>query len=99
MIDLEERLKEEIIQKLSTLPVVQKVILFGSRARGDAGKRSDIDLAVAAPEIIPKQWLEISNTLEQLDTLLSVDLVLLEEASLSLKEKIFAEGEVLYERR
>jgi hypothetical protein len=39
------------------------------------------------------------NKLEELETLLSVDLVLLEEASLSLKEKIFAEGEVLFERR
>lgn len=42
-------LSEELIKEISTIASkwgVQKVILFGSRSRGDYGRASDIDLAV-----------------------------------------------------
>jgi predicted nucleotidyltransferase len=96
--NLDQDLKMEIIQKLSGLSEVKQVILFGSRARGDARERSDIDLAVAAPELKLKQWFKIFQTVEGLNTLLPVDLIWLEEASEDLRAKILTEGEVLYER-
>ena len=43
-------LSEELIKEISTIASkwgVQKVILFGSRSRGDYGRASDIDLAVS----------------------------------------------------
>lgn len=42
-------LKESIISEIKDLAIkcgVEKVILFGSRARGDNKERSDIDLAI-----------------------------------------------------
>ena len=51
----------------------QKLVLFGSRARGDHTERSDIDLAVYGmpPENRPFFWADT----EELDTLLKLDIV------------------------
>lgn len=79
---------------------IKRVILFGSRAREDAGERADIDLAIEAPQATRKEWLDICSFLrEDSQTLLSIDVVRLEEAPSELREKILKEGIVLYERR
>ena len=98
MIDLSEKLRDHLVGLLSARPEVEQVILFGSRARGDAEERSDIDLAIVAPAALPRQWLDIAFLLEQADTLLPIDVVRWEEAAAPLREKILAEGEILYER-
>lgn len=98
MIDLSEKLRDHLVGLLSARPEVEQVILFGSRARGDAEERSDIDLAIVAPAALSRQWLDITFLLEQADTLLPIDVVRWEEAAAPLREKILAEGEILYER-
>ena len=98
MIDLQERIKKQILELVSVRPEVRKVLVFGSRARGDADERSDIDLAVEAPNATQRQWLDLSFELKELDTLLRVDVVRLEEATSTLKARILAEGEILYEQ-
>ncbi len=37
---------DEIARRLAAVPEVRRVLLYGSRARGNHGPRSDIDLAV-----------------------------------------------------
>ena len=99
MIDLDKRIQEQIIRIVSAQREVQKAILFGSRARGDADDRSDIDLAVEAPRIGQREWLDLSFRLEETDTLLPVNVIRLEEASMEFRSRILAEGKILYERR
>jgi uncharacterized protein len=89
---------EEIVASLSARSEVRRVILFGSRARGDAGEKSDIDLAVAAPRATKRQWLEIIRLAEESETLLTLQLVRMEEISEELKNRIEREGKVLYDR-
>ena len=48
--DLEEKLQGEIIS-LAKKNRIEKVILFGSRARGSNHDRSDIDLAVLGGDV------------------------------------------------
>ena len=74
---------------------VQKVILFGSRARGDFRERSDIDLAVLGGDT--------NNFVLAVDeetfTLLMYDIVDLSlPLQRELKEKIYQEGVVIYEK-
>lgn len=95
---LSEDLKNQIIEMLSVFPQVKKVILFGSRARGDHDERSDIDLAISAPSVDERLFTEITDRLEDLDTLLEVDVVKLDHASEDLVNRIRKEGIVLYER-
>lgn len=82
----------------SQRPEVERVILFGSRARGDADARSDIDLAIDAPRATRRQWLDLSFDLDEIDSLVPVQTVRLGEVSAPLRERILAEGEVWYVR-
>src|SRR5262245_6190898 len=90
---------EELAGRLARHPAVQRLWLFGSRARVNNCERSDIDLAVEAPGIDPYDWLRIRLDFdEETPTLLLVDLVRLEDASELLREQIRDEGIVVYER-
>lgn len=88
----------EIVERFSHFPHVERVILFGSRARGDEEERSDIDLAVTGP-LTEEEWRKMRDYLDlEARTLLSVELVRLEKASEKLRENIRREGITLYER-
>jgi len=72
------------------------LVLFGSRARGDARRRSDFDLA-----IIPKagfnerELLEFSDLLDRSSEIIyPIDVVDMRNASDELKAKVAAEGQI-----
>jgi predicted nucleotidyltransferase len=93
------QLIEDLAARLARHPAVERVWLFGSRARGDNFERSDIDLAVEAPSMRPYDWLKIKSDFEdEAPTLLLIDLVRWEEAEEDLREQIRDEGIVVYER-
>ena len=65
---------EEVIQKVSEICKdfgAKKVILYGSRAKGTARERSDIDIAVSGVKIFD----ELVEEVEKLLTLYSLDIV------------------------
>lgn len=88
-----------VVAGLRRFAEVERIYLFGSRAIGDAEARSDIDLAISCPSATSHIWLDICGALENADTLLSIDVVRLEDASPAFGRKILAEGYVLYERQ
>ena len=89
----------ELARRLAEHPAVERVWLFGSRARGDHFERSDIDLAVEAPAMDPYDWLRLKlDFADEAPTLLMIDLVRVEEASAHLHEQIRDEGILIYER-
>ncbi len=74
---------------------IEKVILFGSRARGDFYKTSDIDLASCGGDFV-RFSLDVE---EETSTLLQFDIVDLDGAvSEELRDSIMREGRVLYEK-
>jgi predicted nucleotidyltransferase len=87
-----------VAQRLRTFPEIQRIVLFGSRARGDSEPRSDIDLAVACPGANAVRWSEIVDAAENSPTLLQIDLVRIETAPPELLSQIAREGRILYER-
>src|SRR5699024_6855239 len=98
-IHLPHQLYNEIMGTVSHYVDVERVILFGSRARGDHDGRSDVDLAVVAPDLSHANWLELSMTLEDdLNSLLFFDVVNLDKLPEALKDRIAGEGKILYER-
>lgn len=65
---------EEVIQevvKLCRIFNADKIILYGSRAKGTATERSDIDIAVSGID----DFDELAMMVEELPTLYSVDLL------------------------
>jgi len=45
---------EAIVKRIVTRFHPQRIILFGSRARGDAGGTSDFDILIIAPSALPR---------------------------------------------
>lgn len=88
------------VEQIAALPFVQAIVLYGSRARGDAGERSDIDLAVAAPAARLEDWQQVVDLIDEADTLLSIDCVRLDTLPKDdrLRANIEAEGIELYRR-
>lgn len=85
---------KEIIQ-LAQENDVKKVILFGSRARGDYKERSDIDLAFCGGN--SSQF--ILSVDEETSTLLEFDIIDLDKPIREeLQESIDREGVLLYEK-
>lgn len=86
------------IQNISTNFAIEKVVLFGSRARGDAMPTSDIDLAVyPSPEFKNRGY--FTSSIDDLNTLLKIDLVFInDQTEPKLVENIRKDGVVIYER-
>ncbi len=74
---------------------IRKVILFGSRARGDNRERSDIDIAVSGGNITEFAL----DTEEEIETLLMFDVVDLDKyVQPELLAEIERDGVILYEK-
>ena len=92
-------IKAHVLEEIKELAVkyeIGKVVLFGSRARGDYRDRSDIDLAVSGGKID----LFSLAVEEETSTLLKYDVVNLEgSVQRELLDSIEKEGILLYEKR
>ncbi len=94
----ETGIRDEVIQEICEIAEkykVEKVILFGSRARGDFHRTSDIDLAVKGGDFINFS-LDVD---EETSTLLMFDFVDLNRSiQRELRENIEKEGRIIYEK-
>lgn len=74
---------------------VEKVVLFGSRARGTNTERSDVDLAVYGGDFDSFYW----NITVNVNSLLSFDVINADKnISDELKKEIARDGIVIYEK-
>jgi len=96
------RIQEYVFfKRLSNLSFVEKIILYGSRARGDNAERSDIDIAIVCPQATENDWFKVLHIIDQADTLLKIDCVRFDALSVdsSLKKSIESQGIVVYQRK
>ena len=78
-------------------PTVREVRVFGSRAAGHAGRASDLDLAIFAPDASAVEWAELCDALENASLIYELNVVRPEQtANPRLKAKIAQEGVVVY---
>ncbi|MDE6365798.1 MAG: nucleotidyltransferase domain-containing protein [Lachnospiraceae bacterium] len=74
---------------------IQKVVLFGSRARGTHSERSDVDIAVSGGDFDAFYW----DIKEHVHSLLFFDIASLDSGvSKGLKEEIERDGVTIYEK-
>lgn len=86
----------QIVQRARRVLNLKRVVLFGSRARGDARPDSDIDLAFEHGSSAAR-WAEFVNEMQDAaPTLLSLDLLDLSAAEPALRARVEAEGRLLY---
>ena len=94
--NLDKVILNEIIEISKKHSEINKVILFGSRARGDNGDRSDIDLAIYCEESISDFIEDIENNTT---TLLEFDFSDMKSVNDELFiEQVNKEGIILYEK-
>lgn len=91
-------IKEEVIKEIILLAekyAVEKVVLFGSRARGDYHRGSDIDLAVYGGDVTSFS-LDVE---EYTSTLLTYDVIdMSKKHQEGFVNSIEKEGRILYEK-
>ena len=85
------------IEEIARHYKVEKIILFGSRARGDNTEKSDIDLAVYGCDNFAQLCDQLN---EELWSLLELDIIDMDSDYLSqdLIEQINRDGVVIYEK-
>ena len=76
-----------------------KIILFGSRAKGNYAKTSDFDFAVDKEKpTTTKRW-QISDEVDEIAGLYKVDIVYLNSVDKGFKNIVLKTGKIVYERK
>ncbi|TYP50917.1 nucleotidyltransferase domain-containing protein [Thermosediminibacter litoriperuensis] len=97
---IDDKILKELSRIFNKYPAVQKVLLFGSRARRDFKNTSDVDLAVFSEDISEREFNLLVNEIDEIDTVLSFDVVHYEKLKKdSLRESILRDGVLVYERK
>lgn len=92
-------LEQMIVNIIVRFAQPKRIILFGSRAREDAEERSDYDIALEDEHLTRSALANIRADLEELPTLLKIDLVWMSQAPATLRQRISEEGRILYEQK
>ena len=97
MVELKEEIVK-IINKRINLPHY-KIFYFGSRVKGNADARSDIDIGIEAPQQIPLEVIsEIRTEFDNLPVLQKIDIVDFTLVSEEFKKNASQDIEVIYEK-
>ncbi len=88
------------IEQLKKLWFIEEIWLFGSRARDEHSKRSDIDLAILCPKATHSHWQEVLKILDHADTLLKIDCIRFDQDKINedLYQNILKERKVIYKK-
>lgn len=92
------KLDYKFIAKLKTLSFIDEIWLFGSRARGDNQDRSDIDIAILCPYASDSDWSQVTEIIENADSLIKIDCIRFDEKNLSAEfyNNILNDKKVIY---
>ena len=94
-VDLPERVNIDL-RKIASQYDVAKMVLFGSRARGDNQAKSDVDIAVYGCRDFTNFYFDVE---EKVWTLLTFDIVNMDnDVSEELKQEIKRDGVIIYEK-
>jgi len=104
---IDENLLRDIVQRILKVAQPEKIILFGSHARGEATEESDLDILIIQPSDLPRYKRSTPVRLALRGLFPSKDIVIYtpeevkdwESASTSFIASALQEGRVLYERK
>lgn len=87
---------EKIFNKYSD---IDKVVLFGSRARGDYKSTSDIDLCIFGNSLSKRDRYSILDDIDEIETFYSFDVVFFDELDEEqIKESVLGDMKKIYGR-
>ncbi|MBO8143712.1 MAG: nucleotidyltransferase domain-containing protein [Thermodesulfobacterium sp.] len=94
-----EKVLEKVVELLKEEVDPEKIILFGSRAKGKSAPYSDIDLAIEGSTKPPLRNLrKLKEKIEAMSWPFFIDLIFLEEVDKEFKELVTKTGRIVYEK-
>lgn len=96
---LSERIRADFERVFTQYQAIERVLIFGSRAKGNARAGSDIDLAVVSSGMTDAEFARLWSEIDDLPLVFKVDLLHWDRlANPALQDKIQREGVSFYER-
>lgn len=96
---LSERIVASLLEVFARYPAVAQVLVYGSRATATYKPGSDIDLAVYAPAMSPREFALLWNALDDLPIIFKLDVAWMNEVgNASFRRNIERDGVPLYRR-
>lgn len=93
-----KKIFEQVKKCATNYPNIYKIVMFGSRARGDYRDNSDVDLAIFSKSSSNLEVANFTSDIEDLDTLLKFDIVFITpDTDAHLLENVKKEGVVIME--
>jgi len=97
---IKDPIVESVVQQAVKSLKPRRIILFGSRARGDASEKSDYDFAFELAKKEEPNWSRFAlDADEKTPTLKKLDLVRLDQIDEDFKKRILSEGIVVYDQK
>ena len=93
MYGINEKVYNNLITYFNKKSEIKRVILFGSRAKGNARKNSDIDLCI---ECEKNSEFEVIDTIDEIVGIYSIDIVFYDSLNLEIKNQIDRYGIDIY---
>ena len=99
MYGLSDRSYQELLNILSSIPEIEETIIYGSRARGDYWKASDIDLSLKGDKLTRQSLTKLNQKLYESHIPYFFDTHIYSDINPPLfKQNIDREGRVLYRK-
>lgn len=95
----DQRLVDAFIDKVRTIPNIRGAVLFGSMARGDQDRRSDIDILLVVDDPKPRRFLaQVVHIISELHPHreIQVSLTNLRDRDETFLKTVFDEGKILF---
>ena len=89
---------QELTSFFQKFNVIEKVVVFGSRARGDHTPKSDIDIAIFSQTMTKGTFKLLQLELSELPILYHIDCVHFEKSAQALQNNILAEGVTIFRK-
>jgi len=96
---IEEHIAKRLKDFFAKFDFIDKVVVFGSRAKHNANPKSDIDLCVYSLNMSSTQFSILKMEIDELPILYKLDVVHFENSDNALKENIEREGKLLYQHK
>lgn len=93
---LEKQVADRLKAFFENYDFIDKVVIFGSRAKHNANPKSDIDLCIYSLEMSDVQFSKLKLSLDELPILYAIDIVHFEKSNEALRENIERDGKLLF---
>ena len=94
---LDEKVAIKLKEFFKKFDFIDKVVIFGSRAKKNSRAKSDIDICIYSNSMSDMEFSKLKFEMDELPILYSIDIVHFEKINDELRENIIRDGKILLE--